>query len=221
MPLIEIGQPAPAFDLKDQQGHRHALKDFHGRPLVLYFYPADDSAVCTTEACQFRDHHQDFAHIKAAVLGVSPDDAASHDAFAQKHKLGFPLLSDDQKDEQGRPRIAEAYGAWEEKNMYGRKYMGVARTTYLIDGEGKVAKRWDNVRVRGHVQEVLAAAKLLARGELKDGEAAPGADEPGKPKRSARAERMDPKFAPTRGPQAGGGALAPPRAGSGRAQKGS
>lgn len=221
MPLIEIGQPAPAFNLKDQHGHHHGLKDFANRIFVLFFYPKDDTSVCTAEACAFRDHHPDFSHIKATVLGISPDDQASHESFAREHKLGYPLLCDTDRDEEGRPKVAAAYGVWEEKTMYGKKYLGVIRTTYLIDGEGKVAKRWDNVRVRGHVQEVLTAVKLLERGELKDGEAVANADTPHRPHLPGHANRADPKFAPTRGPQAPGGAHAPPRAGSGRAQKGS
>jgi thioredoxin-dependent peroxiredoxin len=221
MPLIDAGQPAPDFSLRDQEGKPHALKDFAGRPLVLYFYPKDDTAVCTTEACEFRDHNADFGEIKAAVVGVSPDDQASHQAFAQKYKLEFPLLSDTDLDAQGHPKVAEAYGAFGEKTMYGRTTQGVIRTTYLIDAQGKVAERWDNVRVRGHVEDVLEALSALERGELKDGEPVAGADVPGKPRQQTRAARMDPKFTPVRGGQGpNSAAQAPPRAGAGRAQKG-
>ena len=155
MPLIDEGQKAPAFALPDQSGKTHRLKDYAGRPVVLYFYPKDDTPGCTTEACNFRDALPDFSKIKATVLGVSVLDTASKARFAKKHALNFPLLADPDH------AVADRYGAWQEKSMYGRKYMGVARITYLIDGAGKVAKRWDKVSVSSHADEVLAALRTL------------------------------------------------------------
>ncbi len=155
MPLIDEGKKAPAFSLKDQQGKSHSLKDYAGRPVVLYFYPKDDTPGCTVEACGFRDALPDFSKVKATVLGISILDSASKAKFAAKHTLTFPLLADEDH------AVAEKYGAWQEKSMYGRTYMGVARITYLIDRDGKVAKRWDKVSVGTHADEVLAAVRDL------------------------------------------------------------
>ena len=155
MPLIEEGKKAPAFSLKDQDGKAHSLKDYAGRPVVLYFYPKDDTPGCTTEACSFRDALPDFSKVKATVLGVSVLDTGSKAKFAKKHGLNFPLLADADH------AVADKYGAWQEKSMYGRKYMGVGRITYLIDGDGKVAKRWDKVSVGSHADDVLAALKSI------------------------------------------------------------
>jgi peroxiredoxin Q/BCP len=147
--------------LVDQHGERHMLRKWRGRIVVLYFYPKDNTSVCTIQACQFRDHHPDFSKIDAAILGVSPDDVESHALFAGDHKLGFPLLADVKKDERGRPAVCGAYGVWQEKTMYGRRYMGVVRTTYLIDEAGVVRRRWDRVRVTRHAVDVLGAVKEL------------------------------------------------------------
>ena len=155
MPLIDEGKKAPAFSLRDQEGKAHSLKDYAGRPVVLYFYPKDDTPGCTTEACNFRDALPDFSKVKATVLGVSVLDTTSKAKFAAKHKLNFPLLADEDH------AVADKYGAWQEKSMYGRKYMGIARITYLIDGAGTVAKRWDKVSVGTHSDEVLQAVKDL------------------------------------------------------------
>ena len=155
MPLIDEGKKAPAFSLKDQDGKTHSLKDYAGRPLVLYFYPKDDTPGCTTEACSFRDALPDFSKVKATVLGVSVLDTDSKAKFAKKHGLNFPLLADEDH------AVADKYGAWQEKSMYGRKYMGVARITYLIDADGKVAKRWDKVSVGSHADDVLAAVRSI------------------------------------------------------------
>ena len=155
MPLIDEGQKAPAFSLPDQSGKTHSLKDYAGRPLVLYFYPKDDTPGCTIEACSFRDALPDFSKVKATVLGVSVLDSDSKAKFAKKHALNFPLLADADH------AVADKYGAWQEKSMYGRKYMGVARITYLIDASVKVAKRWDKVSVSKHADEVLSAVKAL------------------------------------------------------------
>ena len=153
--LIDEGKKAPAFSLKDQDGKTHSLKDYAGRPLVLYFYPKDDTPGCTTEACSFRDALPDFSKVKATVLGVSVLGTDSKAKFAKKHGLNFPLLADEDH------AVADKYGAWQEKSMYGRKYMGVARITYLIDGDGKVARRWDKVSVGSHADDVLAAVKSI------------------------------------------------------------
>ena len=151
--LIDIGATARAFTLPDQQGKKRALKDFRGKWVVLYFYPKDDTSGCTAQACQFRDALPGFKAGKAVVLGVSPDDEASHTKFRQKHDLPFDLLADTDKT------VCTKYGVWQQKSMYGRKYMGVVRTTYLIDPKGKVAHRWDKVKVPGHEQQVLEAIK--------------------------------------------------------------
>ena len=149
MPLIEPGKKAPAFSLKDQNGKTHRLSDYAGRPVVLYFYPKDDTPGCTKEACAFQDNLPRFKSSKAAVLGVSILDEASKARFAAKHDLSFPLLADEDH------AVAEKYGVWQKKSLYGRIFMGIVRTTYLIDGDGKVAKRWDNVKVDGHAEAVL------------------------------------------------------------------
>jgi peroxiredoxin Q/BCP len=151
MSLIEPGKKAPSFALKDQSGRTHRLSDYAGRPLILYFYPKDDTPGCTREACSFRDNLPRFQTSKAAILGVSILDEASKAKFAKKYDLTFPLLADPGHE------VAEKYGVWQEKSNYGKKYMGIARTTYLIGPDGKVRKRWDRVRVDNHVQEVLAA----------------------------------------------------------------
>jgi peroxiredoxin Q/BCP len=158
MPLIEVGKKAPAFSLPDQDGKKHKLADHAGRPLVLYFYPKDDTPGCTKEACAFRDNLPAFDTRKATVLGVSVLDSKSKAKFAKKHALNFPLLADEDH------AVADKYGAWQEKSLYGRKYWGVARITYLIGPDGKVARRWDTVKVERHAAEVLAALEALVAG---------------------------------------------------------
>ncbi len=155
MPLIEPGKKAPAFALKDQDGTLHRLSDYAGRPVVLYFYPKDDTPGCTKEACAFRDLLPRFKKGKAAVFGVSILDEASKAKFAAKYDLTFPLLADEAH------AVADKYGVWQKRSLYGRSFMGVARTTYLIDAEGRVARRWDGVKVDGHAEEVLQAANAL------------------------------------------------------------
>ena len=155
MPLIEPGQKAPAFALKDQQGQTHRLADLAGRPVVLYFYPKDDTSGCTMEACAFQERLPRFKPSQAAVLGVSILDEASKAKFAAKYDLTFPLLADADH------AVAEKYGVWQKRSLYGRSFMGIARTTYLIGPDGKVAKRWDKVKVDGHADDVLAAIKTL------------------------------------------------------------
>jgi peroxiredoxin Q/BCP len=151
MALIEPGKKAPAFTLADQDGKTHRLADYAGRSVVLYFYPKDDTPGCTAEACAFRDNLPSFKTSRAAVLGVSILDESSKARFAKKHDLTFPLLADEDH------AVAEKYGVWQKKSMYGRTFMGIARTTYLIGKDGKVAKRWDNVKVNGHAEDVLAS----------------------------------------------------------------
>ena len=155
MPLIDPGKKAPAFTLNDQKDTPHRLSEYAGRPVVLYFYPKDDTPGCTVEACEFRDNLPKFKTSKAVVLGVSILDEASKARFAEKHDLNFPLLADADHE------VAEKYGVWQEKSQYGRTYMGIVRTTYLIDGDGKVARRWDKVKVDGHAEEVLGAVRDL------------------------------------------------------------
>jgi peroxiredoxin Q/BCP len=155
MAAVEVGKKAPEFSLKDQVGRTRRLKDYAGRPVVLYFYPKDDTPGCTKEACAFRDALPDFKESKAAVLGVSILDVASKARFARKHELDFPLLADPDH------AVAEKYGAWRKKALYGRSFMGIARTTFLIGRDGKVARRWDNVKVDGHADAVLEALEAL------------------------------------------------------------
>ena len=155
MPLVEPGRKAPAFALPDQDGKIHRLRDYAGRPLILYFYPKDDTPGCTREACAFRDARPDFKKGRAAVLGVSVLDTASKARFARKHELNFPLLADPEH------AAADKYGVWQKKSLYGRTYMGLARTTYLIGPDGKVARRWGNVKVDGHAADVLRAVGEL------------------------------------------------------------
>ena len=155
MPLIEPGKKAPAFSLTDQDGRTHRLSEYEGRPVVLYFYPKDDTPGCTKEACDFRDNLPRFKPSRAAVLGVSILDESSKARFAGKYGLTFPLLADPDH------AVAEKYGVWQKKSRYGRTYMGIARTTYLIGADGKVARRWDNVKVDGHADAVLEAVTAL------------------------------------------------------------
>jgi peroxiredoxin Q/BCP len=155
MALIDPGKKAPAFSLNDQSGHTHRLADYAGRPVVLHFYPKDDTPGCTKEACAFQENLPKFKTSKAVVLGVSILDEASKARFATKHDLTFPLLADADH------AIAEKYGVWQKKSLYGRSFMGLVRTTYLIGEDGKVVKRWDNVKVDGHAEAVLAAVKTI------------------------------------------------------------
>ena len=152
---IEAGQAAPEFDLPTAGGGRARLADFKGRPLVVYFYPKDDTPGCTKEAQGFAEAYPEFRAAGVAVVGISKDSAASHDKFKAKYDLPFILASDEHGG------VVEAYGAWVRKSMYGKNYMGVDRSTFLIDGDGKVREVWRKVKVPGHVAEVLAAARAL------------------------------------------------------------
>ncbi|MFG0331549.1 MAG: thioredoxin-dependent thiol peroxidase [Phycisphaerales bacterium] len=154
--FVAEGRKAPAIALKDQDGVLHRLSQYKDSFVVLYFYPKDDTSGCTTQACGFRDAWPEFEKLDAVVLGVSPDDEKSHRRFADKHELPFTLLADPKQDD-GTPVVCDKYGVWREKNMYGRKYMGVARTTYLIAPGGRIIRRFDKVKPKGHAEEVLAA----------------------------------------------------------------
>jgi thioredoxin-dependent peroxiredoxin len=149
--MVEVGKPAPEFTLADQHGKNVRLSKLKGSVVVLYFYPKDDTPGCTKEACNFRDGFADFKKARAVVLGVSPDDIASHGKFAKKFDLPFSLLADDDA------KICQVYGVWKEKNMYGRKYMGVERTTIVIDRKGIIRDVFPKVKVDGHSEAVLEA----------------------------------------------------------------
>ncbi len=155
MAAAKVGNPAPDFDLATDGGGRVKLADFAGQKLVVYFYPADDTPGCTVEAVDFTRAHAAFRRAGAAVVGISPDGESAHDRFKAKHGIGFTLASDP-----GHETIA-AYGAWQQKTMFGRKYMGVVRSTFLIGPDGKIVQEWSKVRVPGHVEAVLAAVKSL------------------------------------------------------------
>ena len=152
---LEPGKKAPAFDLPTDGEGRLKLASLKGQKIVLYFYPKDDTSGCTQEAIDFNGLRKQFEKANTIILGVSPDPVKSHDKFKAKHGLEFDLVSDESK------KMLEAYGVWVEKSMYGRKYMGVERTTFLIDEDGKIAQVWNKVKVPGHAKEVLAAAKAL------------------------------------------------------------
>jgi peroxiredoxin Q/BCP len=153
--MIEEGKPAPDFTLSDQDGQSITLSALKGSPIVLYFYPKDDTPGCTTEACAFRDAEADYQAAGAKVLGVSPDDVKSHAKFAKKHSLMFPLLADTET------KVCELYDVWKEKSMYGKTYMGVERTTILIDKNGVISKIYPKVKVPGHSEAILEALKTI------------------------------------------------------------
>ena len=149
MNTLQINDPAPLFSLPDADGKQYALEQFKGKKLVLYFYPKDDTPGCTKEACAFRDDYRVYTDNDIVIIGVSKDGAASHKKFAEKYELPFILLSDEDT------KVMEAYGAWGEKNMYGRTFMGVIRKTFLINEEGKILKIYPRVRVNGHSDAIL------------------------------------------------------------------
>jgi len=154
---IEAGERAPAFTLTADDGAKVRLADLKGGPVVVYFYPRDDTPGCTREACSLRDQRAVLKKLGAQVLGISGDSTASHEKFRDKYDLNFPLLSDPNH------AVAEKYGAWREKNMYGKKSMGIQRSTFLIDSDGKVAKVWKAVKVDGHDAQVVAALNELKK----------------------------------------------------------
>ncbi len=147
--MIEPGKKAPDFTLTDQDGRKHKLSDYKGRPVVLYFYPKDDTPGCTKEACSFRDNFDEYRKRGIEVLGVSADDEKSHGKFREKYDLPFALLADTDKT------VVEKYGVWVEKNNYGKKYMGIARKTFLIDKDGKILHVFNKVKTEIHAEEVL------------------------------------------------------------------
>ena len=153
---LEVGSKAPAFTMVSDSGKKMKLSDFKGQTVVLYFYPRDDTPGCTKEACAFRDSSKQLIDLGAVVLGVSPDDESSHAKFRDKFSLNFPLLADPDHS------LAAAYGAWREKNMVGKKSMGVQRSTYIIAADGKIAKVWKKVSVDGHEAAVLEALREIA-----------------------------------------------------------
>lgn len=153
--MLKEGDRAPDFNLPTDEGSSLKLSDLRGKIVVLYFYPKDDTSGCTKEAVQFNEALDEFSRLGAEVIGVSPDSIASHAKFKAKHKLNLKLLSDEEK------RVLHEYGVWVEKKMYGRTYMGVERSTFLIDTGGKIVRMWRKVRVPGHAGEVLDAVKKL------------------------------------------------------------
>ena len=148
--MVQAGTKAPDFDLPAHDGSTISLKSLEGKRVVLYFYPKDDTPGCTTQACDLRDNHAAVQAQGAVVLGVSPDPPSSHAKFREKYRLNFPLLSDEDH------RVAEAYGVWKEKSMYGRKFWGIERSTFIIDEDGVVAEVWRKVSPKGHAERVAA-----------------------------------------------------------------
>jgi peroxiredoxin Q/BCP len=159
--LVAVGAAAPGFTLPDASGKPRSLASLRGGPVVLYFYPKDDTSGCTAEACDFRDNLAAFRRAGCTVLGVSPDGVKSHAKFIAKHALGQLVLLADEPDAGGTPAVCAAYGVWQQKSMYGRAYMGVVRTTYVIATDGTVAARFDKVSVTGHAAEVLETVRGL------------------------------------------------------------
>lgn len=150
---VEIGTKAPDFELSASNGENVKLSDFHGKNVVLYFYPKDMTPGCTTEACDFRDKHEGFAELDAVIVGVSPDPLNRHEKFIEKYDLPFLLLADEEH------KAAESYDVWKLKKNYGREYMGIERSTFIIDKEGNLVKEWRKVKVKGHVEEALQYIK--------------------------------------------------------------
>ncbi len=153
--MLEVGEKAPEFCLPNQDSEEVCLRDLQGSWVVLYFYPKDSTPGCTTEALDFTAHLAEFEALGATVLGVSPDSIKRHKNFVEKKELKVTLLSDEEKS------VLQAYGVWQLKKNYGREYMGVVRSTFIIDPDGKIAAKWEKVRVKGHVEEVLARLKEL------------------------------------------------------------
>ncbi|SEB16805.1 peroxiredoxin Q/BCP [Thalassobacillus cyri] len=146
---VEVGKKAPDFELQASNGEKVKLSDYRGKNVVLYFYPKDMTPGCTTEACDFRDHHESFADVDAVILGVSPDPVNRHEKFIEKHELPFLLLADEDK------QAAEAYDVWKLKKNFGKEYYGIERSTFIIDKEGDLVKEFRKVRVKGHVESAL------------------------------------------------------------------
>ncbi|GLJ04047.1 thioredoxin-dependent thiol peroxidase [Bacillus sp. YKCMOAS1] len=153
---IEVGQQVPDIELTGDNGEKVKLSDFKGKHIVLYFYPKDMTPGCTTEACDFRDRHQSFAELDAVIIGVSPDSQDKHRKFKEKHDLPFLLLVDDEQ------KLSEAFGVWKLKKNFGKEYMGIERSTFLINKEGTLVKEWRKVKVKDHVEEALEELKAHA-----------------------------------------------------------
>ncbi|TQR23276.1 thioredoxin-dependent thiol peroxidase [Bacillus safensis] len=153
---IEVGQQVPDIELTGDNGEKVKLSDFKGKHIVLYFYPKDMTPGCTTEACDFRDRHQSFAELDAVIIGVSPDSQDKHQKFKEKHDLPFLLLVDDEQ------KLSEAFGVWKLKKNFGKEYMGIERSTFLINKEGTLVKEWRKVKVKDHVEEALEELKTHA-----------------------------------------------------------
>jgi len=151
--MLQEGNKAPDFKLKDQNEKEISLSDYKGKNVILYFYPKDNTSGCTAEACSFRDDFPKFKKVEAVILGVSPDSVESHKKFAKKYNLNFSLLADEDKE------VIKKYDVWKEKSMYGRKYMGVERSTFIIDSDGKIKKIFRKVKVQGHNEEVMEVLK--------------------------------------------------------------
>ena len=152
---LKVGDKAPSFKLKNQDGNTISLSSLKGKPIVLYFYPKDNTSGCTKEACNFRDEFPKFGKMKAEIVGISADSVESHKKFAEKYNLPFNLLSDEKKE------VLEKYGVWQEKSMYGKKYMGIVRTTFIIDSAGKIRRVFPKVKVDNHNKEVMEALKEI------------------------------------------------------------
>lgn len=146
--MLQLGQPAPTFSLLDQNEKKHTLESYIGKKVLLYFYPKDDTPDCTTEACEFRDNYEALKKLGLVILGMSADSVTSHKKFAEKFSLPFPLLSDESKE------VCEAYGVWGKKKFMGREYMGISRTSFLIDEKGIISKIYEEVKPKEHVGEV-------------------------------------------------------------------
>ncbi|OAB26041.1 peroxiredoxin [Paenibacillus macquariensis subsp. defensor] len=157
MELLQIGQSAPTFTLMASNGEKVSLSDYLGRKVVLYFYPKNMTPGCTTEACNFRDANSDIENLGAVILGISPDEVKSHGKFIERNDLPFLLLSDVDH------AVSELYGVWQLKKMYGREYLGIVRSTFLIDEDGVLVKEWRKVKVAGHSEEVLTTLQLLGQ----------------------------------------------------------
>ena len=156
--MLQIGNPAPDFALMSDENKSVSLSSYKGGKVVLYFYPKDNTSGCTTQACDFRDQHPEFSNSKGTILGISRDSVKSHVGFKDKYALNFPLLSDEAGE------VCQAYGVWVEKSMYGKKYFGIERSTFLIDEKGLISHIWRKVKVPGHSAEVLA---ILSKGPFK------------------------------------------------------
>lgn len=150
---MEVGSKAPDFTLKNQAGEDIRLSDFLGKYVVLYFYPKDMTPGCTTQACDLRDHYEAFTDLNAVILGVSPDPIERHQKFIEEYQLPFHLLADEDHE------VAELYGVWQKKKMFGREYFGIVRSTFIIDPDGRLQEEFRNVRVKGHVEKALSAIK--------------------------------------------------------------